>query len=234
MARSLRRIAVPEPLANFIAGELARAIEAGEYRPGERLGEAELALRFGVSRAPVREALRILTKDEVVVQRPRRGVTVVDLSPVELDEMFEVRSALYAAVVRLFTRRASPEMIAGYATLVDRVTELARDPEISPRVFAQTTQAASVFLVTQCGNARLQAMFGKITRQAYRFYAEKAHSTARHRRHLAKLVREMLAVMREGDAERASMIAWRITEANQAAARAALARAALARDDTPP
>src|SRR5579875_1881296 len=122
MVSAQRRIALPEPLADFIAGELARAIEAGEYRPGERLGEAEIALRFGVSRAPVREALRILMKDEIVVQRPRRGVTVVDLSPVELDEMFEVRSALYAAVVRLFTRRASPGMISGYAALCDRVS----------------------------------------------------------------------------------------------------------------
>ena len=223
MVSSQRRIALPEPLADFIAGELARAIEAGEYRPGQRLGEAEIALRFGVSRAPVREALRILMKDEVVVQRPRRGMTVVDLSPVELDEMFEVRSALYAAIVRLFTRRAGAATMARYAVLADRVAELARDPAVSPKQFVVATQATSAFVVAHCGNARLQAAFGKMTRQAYRFYAEKAHSTAEHRCRLAQFLAEMLAAMREGDAERASMIAWRLTEANQAAARAALA-----------
>jgi len=102
----------PEPLARFIAGRLARAIELNEYKPGDRLNEADIASRFGVSRAPVREALRMLGADELVVQRPRRGTIVIELGPVDIGEMFEMRAALYAAVTRLFVRRATPQHLA--------------------------------------------------------------------------------------------------------------------------
>ena len=213
---------VPEPLAGFIAGELMNAIEQGHYKPGTRLVEAEIAESFGVSRAPVREALRMLMQDDLVMRRPRRGTIVTDLSPRELSEMFEVRSALYAAIIRLFTRRATAEELDQYTVLRERILEFAQDASTTPALFVDATQAASAFVVAHCGNARMQANFRKMTRQSYRVYAELAHSTAAHRQKLASFTGEILAAMRAGDAERASMVAWRLTEANHAAALAAI------------
>jgi DNA-binding GntR family transcriptional regulator len=214
---------IPEPLANFIAGELARAIELGEYKPGERLVEADIAARYGVSRAPVREALRMLTRHELVTQRPRRGTVVVDLSPAEISEMFELRSALYAAVVRLFVRRASPADLDSLTSLFQRIDDLAADPSVTPAQFVDATQASSVFLLTQCGNRRLQETFRKLTRQSYRYYAEMAHSTTANRRRLSAFAAQLLEAARAGDAEAASLHAWRLTESNHAAALAAIA-----------
>lgn len=214
---------VPQPLAGFVAGELARAIERGDYRPGDRLVEVEIAARFGVSRAPVREALRMLMKDELVVQRPRRGTVVTDLSPEEVSRMYEVRSALYALVIRLFTRRATQAELDGYAALRNRIQVLSEDPAVTAAEFVDATQAASVYVVEHCGNPRLQADFRKMTRQSYRVYAELAHSTLAHRRRLVAFTGEMFKAIRERDAERASMIAWRLIEANHEAALAAIA-----------
>lgn len=219
---------VPEPLAGFLATELANAIERGEYRPGDRLVEADIAARFGVSRAPVREALRMLMQDDLVVRRPRRGTIVTDLSPHEISEMFEVRSALYAAVVRLFVRRSTPDDLSQYAALLDRMKALSSNPAVTAAQFVDASQAASVFLVARCGNARLQTAFRKMTRQSYRVYAEMALGTVAQRRLLVQLVEDMLAAARDGDAERASMVAWRLSEANHAAARAAIAAQAAA------
>lgn len=221
-ARPITAHAVPEPLASFIAGELVRAIEQGQYKPGARLVEAEIAERFGVSRAPVREALRMLMKDDLVVRRPRRGTVVTELTPAEVSEMYEVRSALYAAVVRLFVRRASDAEVEGYASHRERINALADDPAVTAARFVDATQAASIYVVERCGNARLQANFRKMTRQSYRYYAEMAHSTVAHRRELADLATAMLAAMRARDAEAAAMLAWRISESNHVAALAAI------------
>ncbi len=218
-----RPVDLPEPLAGFVATELAEAIERGAYRPGDRLVEAEIAARFGVSRAPVREALRMLMQDDLVVRRPRRGTIVTDLSADEMSEMFEVRSALYAATVRLFVRRCTPDELGEYAALLERMRALAADPAVSAVRFVDASQAASVFLVARCGNARLQTAFRKMTRQSYRVYAELALGTVAQRQLLVGLVAEMLAAASDGDAERASMLAWRLSEANHAAARAAMA-----------
>ncbi len=222
-ARQPAHRAVPEPLGSFIAAELARAIERGDYPPGARLAEAEIAARFGVSRAPVREALRMLMKDDLVIRRPRRGTVVTELTPDEVSEMFEIRSALYAALVRHFTRHATPARVATFADLCACMDSLARDPATTPAGFVDATQRNSRFLVESCGNTRLRATFTKLTRQSYRFYAELAHSTAEHRRRIAAMGLELLAAVRAGDAEGAAAIAWRLSEANHTAARAALA-----------
>jgi DNA-binding GntR family transcriptional regulator len=213
----------PEPLANFVAGRLARAIELGELRPGARLVEADIAARFGVSRAPVREALRLLLLDELVEQRPRRGTVVAMLSPDEISEIVEVRSALYAAVVRLFVRRSSPAELDELATLFKITARLSRDAAVTPAQFVEATQASSAFIVARCDNRRLQTMFGKLNRQSYRHYAQLAHGTLANRQHLVRFTTELLALARAGDAEAASMCAWRLHEANHAAARAAIA-----------
>ncbi|MBV1706229.1 MAG: GntR family transcriptional regulator [Hyphomicrobiales bacterium] len=218
-----RKSRVPEPLAHFLARELARAIELGEYKPGQRMGEAEIAARYGVSRAPVREALRMLTRDELVVQRPRRGTVVVHLSPAEISEMFELRSALYAAVVRLFVRRALPGELQAYLPFVRRIEVLADDPSVTPAQFVESTQAASAFLLAHCGNGRLQKAFRKLTSQSYRYYAMMAHSTIAHRKLLVGFAKDMLAAIMAGEAERASDLAWRLHESNHAAALAAIA-----------
>lgn len=213
----------PEPLAHFIAGELVRAIELGTYKPGERLVEAELAARYGVSRAPVREALRMLTRDELVVQRPRRGTVVTELTPAEISEMFELRSGLYALLVRLFTRRATPEDHARRDALFDRIAELAADPNVTAKEFVDATQAASVFMLSRCGNRRLQETFRKITRQSYRYYAEMAHSSLASRHRLVRFAQQMLDAIDAGDADTASVHAFQLHESNHAAALAAIA-----------
>lgn len=231
MSATEHPVRAPQPLAHFIAGELAQAIELGRYRPGERLVEVDIAARYGVSRAPVREALRMLTRDELVVQRPRRGTIVTELSPAEISEMFELRSALYAAVMRLFVRRAPPDDIQALVELFARVQLLAEDDAATAADFVEATQATSRLVVGRCGNRRLQHTFHKLNSQSYRHYAQLAHSTVAQRRLLVELARPMLAAVLAGDAEAASMHAWRLHESNHTAALAAIAAAA---DASPP
>lgn len=80
-------------------------IATGQYLPGMRLDESELADEFGVSRTPIREALIQLDSEGLVEMRPRRGAIVVEISPQRLCEMFEVMAELEAMCGRLAARR---------------------------------------------------------------------------------------------------------------------------------
>src|SRR3954447_19272400 len=81
-------------LVELTVNRLRREILAGSLVPGERLVEEQVTRRFGISRAPLREALRLLGQQGLVEHLPRRGVRVVELSPRDIDELFSLRDAL--------------------------------------------------------------------------------------------------------------------------------------------
>ncbi|MEH0469522.1 GntR family transcriptional regulator [Streptomyces hayashii] len=95
-----------------VLGTLRQEIIAGRLRPGDRLVERELAERFGVSRVPVREAIRALVAEGFVhFETPRRTV-VRPLSPTDVEELFELREALEVYAAGLAATRATPEALA--------------------------------------------------------------------------------------------------------------------------
>ena len=86
---------------------LLMEIRAGGLKPGDRLLEADLAARMGISRTPVREAIRQLEADGLVVHIPRVGAAVRSLDPGEVTELYEMRSVLEGTAARLAARSAS-------------------------------------------------------------------------------------------------------------------------------
>lgn len=85
---------LPTTRSEAVASELRRMIQSGALRPGERLRQAEIAARFGVSTTPVREAFTALAQEGLVRQDAHRGVVVFEPSLEELTETFEIREAL--------------------------------------------------------------------------------------------------------------------------------------------
>lgn len=97
-----------QSLNDLVKNALRDAILSGQFQPGERLVEDRLARMFGVSRNPVREALKALSSEGVVTITPRRGATVASLSVDEAEEVIELRAALEGLSARLAARRLSP------------------------------------------------------------------------------------------------------------------------------
>ncbi|NLY54441.1 MAG: GntR family transcriptional regulator [Firmicutes bacterium] len=97
-----------KPLREIVFEHLREAIIQGKLRPGERLMETQLAEEMGVSRTPVREAIRKLELEGLVVMIPRRGAYVSDLTVKDVAETFEIRSALEALAAGLAAERISP------------------------------------------------------------------------------------------------------------------------------
>jgi DNA-binding GntR family transcriptional regulator len=99
---------VGKTLSQTIADQLAEEIVMNRIPPGTRLDEQSIAQRFGVSRSPVRDALRQLATTRVVVNQPRRGFSVSKVEPNDLDGLFEASGEVEALCARLCALRAGP------------------------------------------------------------------------------------------------------------------------------
>jgi len=108
------------------------AIDVGDFRPGDRLVESELAERFGVSRTPIREALQRL-ETQGVVARDGRSLVVASLDHDQLGELYVVRAELEALAARLAAQHAGPEEIRVLRDMVRKDREIVARPELLAR-----------------------------------------------------------------------------------------------------
>ena len=107
---AITRIAAP--VRTQVEQRLRQAIRSGHFRPGGRLIERELCSLLGVSRTSVREALRHLEGDGLVVNIPHKGLVVATITREEAEEIYQVRAAVEGLAGRLFAERATDEQRA--------------------------------------------------------------------------------------------------------------------------
>jgi DNA-binding GntR family transcriptional regulator len=112
-----------ETLPEKICASLENAILQGKIKPGERLIEDSLSRSFKVSRAPIREALRLLEKEGLIKRLPRRGAVVESISLDTISDICEVRSVLEGLAARLFCQRASDEEIQRMEQIYERMKQ---------------------------------------------------------------------------------------------------------------
>ncbi|GGC74391.1 GntR family transcriptional regulator [Chelatococcus reniformis] len=110
--------------AEWLAGELADAILTGELAPGARLDETGLAARYGVSRTPVREALRQLATTGLIDAKPRRGATVTHVTSAQLEELFVAMGEIEATCARLAAMSMTPIERRRLASLHQAMAEI--------------------------------------------------------------------------------------------------------------
>ncbi|MBD3625069.1 MAG: GntR family transcriptional regulator [Rhodobacteraceae bacterium] len=108
------------------------AIDKGEYRPGDRLVEAELAERFGVSRTPIREAFQRL-ETQGVLARDGRSLIVASLNHDQIGELYVLRAELEGLAARLAAQHATPEEIRVLFSMIDEDQTLMDKPDLMSR-----------------------------------------------------------------------------------------------------
>lgn len=99
---------------------LRAAIHGGRFKPGDRMAEVELATMLGISRTPIRDALKRLESDGLLVAAPRRGLIVAELDQQQVSELYAVRDVLEGLAARLAAQHASPAEIAAMRDLLRR------------------------------------------------------------------------------------------------------------------
>lgn len=137
---------------------IREGILSGEFARGERLREEELAARVGVSRTPVREALRRLDAEGLIDFTPNRGARVTAWSERELEDLYEARALLESYGAKLAAQRATPEELDHLARVADEMQALA---EQGPGAADQLTTLNSDFhrsIVRASRNSQLDSM----------------------------------------------------------------------------
>lgn len=136
--------------AEKLAGEIADAILSGAYAPGVRLDEQSLAARHGVSRTPVREALRHLAASGLIELRPRRGAVVTAMTPAQLETLFGAMAEMEATCARLCALGMTPVERRRLQSLHEAMADQMRRND--PDAFAEANQAFHTMLYAGAHN----------------------------------------------------------------------------------
>lgn len=212
----------PKPLAQTVAAKIEESIIFGEIAGGIHLTEESIEQRTKVSRSPIREALRILEKDGLVVREPRRGVFVAPLSLADLEELYPCRIALESIAASLAAQNVQPDEIAEIWRAQEECAAcLARDDIVGQ---FRGNVALSHLIHRAAHNSILLSLLGAIHKRAlrYRFLAYKRSHAARSAS-IENNARIIAAIERRSADEAASQIRHSI-EASQHILRDVLAR----------
>lgn len=117
-------------MRDMACSAIRQAILRGNLKPGDRLLEAEIARQMGISRAPVREAIRQLASEGLVVSYAHRGTFVTELSADDLWEIYTLRAAVESLAVRLVAEQATPEIILALKQAVADMAQAAQEGDL--------------------------------------------------------------------------------------------------------
>lgn len=155
------------PLRDVVFNTLRQAILTGELKPGERLMEIHLANKLGVSRTPIREAIRKLELEGLVTMIPRRGAEVAQITEKSMNDVLEVRRARIALCVELACDRITPEELQDLKKACDTFEAAVKTDDI--KQIAQADVALHDIIVQATGNQRLIQLVNNLSEQMYRY-----------------------------------------------------------------
>ncbi|MCD7955452.1 MAG: GntR family transcriptional regulator [Lachnospiraceae bacterium] len=188
------------PLRDVVFQTLRQAILRGEISPGERLMEIHLAQKLGVSRTPVREAIRMLELEGLVTTVPRKGTVVAEITVSDLEDVLEVRQALEELAVRIVCKKITKEQLAEMKGLAARFRETLKGDDVVACAEADMKFHDAIYNAT--GNRRLIQILNNLREQMYRYRMEYLKDKSSHQI-LVKEHEEILQALQEQDEQKA-------------------------------
>lgn len=166
------------PLREVVFNTLRDAILNGDLKPGEHLMEIQLAQRLGVSRTPVREAIRKLELEGFAVMVPRKGAEVANITEKNLKDVLEVRKALEDLAVRLTCKRMCPDDLVKLIKQNDRFKEVLKNASLTEWV--QEDIKFHDIIYAAADNERLNHILNNLRQQMYRYRREYLKNRENH------------------------------------------------------
>lgn len=158
------------PLRDVVFNTLRQAILTGELKPGERLMEIHLADKLGVSRTPVREAIRRLELEGLVTMLPRKGAQVAHITEKNMSDVLEVRLVLDELAVVLACERITDDEIAQLNEACDKFEKAIDSGQIRDITSADVAFHDIIFNASR--NMRLSQIVNNLAEQMYRYRFE--------------------------------------------------------------
>ncbi len=188
------------PLRDVVFKTLREAILKGNLAPGERLMEIQLANQLGVSRTPIREAIRKLELEGLVIMIPRRGAEVARITEKDLRDVLEVRASLEELAIGLACERITDEEIGELRRALENFREVLRKGDVTKIAESDVDFHDIIFSATQ--NARLIQIVNNLREQMYRYRLEYLKDYTTHDR-LYKEHQQITDAVSDRDKERA-------------------------------
>lgn len=158
------------PLRDVVFNTLRQAILRGELKPGERLMEIQLANKLGVSRTPIREAIRKLELEGLVLMIPRRGAEVAEITEKSLRDVLEVRGALEELAVKLACQKITDEQILELRAAEKEFEMALSSGDVT--VYAEADVNFHDIIYRATDNQRLIQLLFNLREQMYRYRVE--------------------------------------------------------------
>lgn len=197
------------PLRDVVFNTLRKAILKGELKPGERLMEIALAERLGVSRTPVREAMRKLELEGLVVMIPRRGAQVANITEKDLNDVLEVRIALENLSIENACMRMTEEQLEELWNAAKNFEATMAEGNLVK--LAEADVAFHEVIYKSSDNRRLNQVLNNLREQIYRYRVEylKDEET---RKLLVKEHKEIYEAIKKRDVKSAKEISYQHIE----------------------
>ena len=158
------------PLRDVVFNTLRQAILRGELKPGERLMEIQLANKLGVSRTPIREAIRKLELEGLVLMIPRKGAEVAEITEKSLRDVLEVRRALEELSVQLACEKITKEEIRELESVAKEFQQVVKSSDITE--IAEVDVRFHDIIYTATDNQKLIQLLNNLREQMYRYRVE--------------------------------------------------------------
>ena len=193
-----------KPLRELVFDALREAILSGTLKPGDRLMEVQLAEEMGVSRTPVREAIRKLELEGLVVMVPRKGAYVSGLSLKDAADLFEIRQSLEGLAASLAAERITDEEIKMLEDSFKQLVEATKSQVVEDIMKKDADFHQVLFNATR--NDRLTQIISNLKEQIDRFRL-KSFSNPSRMKSILKEHKNILDAIKDRDTDRAEKLA---------------------------
>lgn len=158
------------PLRDVVFNTLREAILKGELKPGERLMELQLAAKLGVSRTPIREAIRMLEQEGLAVTIPRKGAEVAKMTVKDMEDVLEIREALDELAARIACGKMTEDQFEKLVLVKDSFEESTRSGDV--KEIATYDEQFHDVIYEATGNPKLVNLLNNLREQIYRYRVE--------------------------------------------------------------
>lgn len=158
------------PLRDVVFNTLREAILKGNLKPGERLMELQLASKLGVSRTPIREAIRMLEQEGLAVTTPRKGAEVAKMTLKDMEDVLEIRDALDELAVRIACQKITDEQLKQLEDVKELFEKNTQTNNVKNIAEADVSFHDVIYEAT--GNPKLVTLLNNLREQVYRYRVE--------------------------------------------------------------
>ena len=158
------------PLRDVVFNTLREAILKGELKPGERLMELQLAAKLGVSRTPIREAIRMLEQEGLAVTIPRKGAEVAKMTEKDMEDVLQIRDALDELAASIACEQMTKEQLDTLTETMHEFEESTKSKDLKKIAAADVQFHDIIYQAT--GNPKLVNMLNNLREQMYRYRVE--------------------------------------------------------------